>query len=54
MKYYTFTTKYEPVASKMAEIIEEKINEEVSLGNEFVNFSITNSCKAILVFKTKE
>ena len=38
----------------MAEIIEEKINEELLLEHELVNFSITNSCKAILVFKSNE
>lgn len=54
MKYFTFTTKYEPVASKMAELIEDKINKELLLGHEFISFSITSSCKAILVFKINE
>ena len=54
MKYFTFTTKYEPVASKMAELIEDKINEELLLGREFISFSITDSYKAILFFKSND
>ena len=52
--YKTVVVDYSPVANKMAMIVEEKINEMVKLGYEFITFSITNSCKAILVFREKQ
>ena len=52
--YKTVVVDYSPVANKMAKMVEEKINEMVKLGYEFITFSITNSCKAILVFKEKQ
>ena len=52
--YKTVVVDYSPVANKMAMMVEEKINEMVKLGYEFITFSITNSCKAILVFKEKQ
>ena len=52
--YKTVVVDYSPVANKMAKMVEEKINEMVKLGYEFITFSITNSCKAILVFREKQ
>ena len=50
MTYKTIVLDYEPVAKKMAEKIENEINTRSSHGWKFIDFSITNSCKAILVF----
>ena len=52
--YKTVVVDYSPVANKMAKMVEEKINEMVKLGYEFITFSITNSCKAILVFRENQ
>lgn len=54
MIYKTVVLEYEPKAKKMAQLIENEINTRVSQGWTFVTFSITNSCKAILVFTVPE
>ncbi len=53
MVYKTVVASYNPVADKMASDIENIINDKVKQGWEFVTFSVTNSAKAILVFKVK-
>ena len=50
MIYKTIVTDYAPKAKKMAGEIEKVINEKAKEGWELVTFSVTNSCKAILVF----
>lgn len=50
--YKTVVVDYFPKAKTMAEKVEEKCNEMLEKGYEFVSFSITNSSKAILVFRT--
>ena len=50
--YKTVVIEYSPKAKIMAGKVEEKCNEMLEKGFEFVSFSITNSSKAILVFKT--
>ena len=54
MTYKTIVTDYAPKAKKMAEEIERVINEKAKEGWELVTFSLTNSCKAILVFGVPE
>ena len=54
MIYKTVVVDYAPKAKKMAAAIEEKANEMLENGYELVTFSITNSAKAILVFKSSE
>lgn len=49
--YKTVVIGYSPFANNMASKVEEKANEMLKLGYELVTFSITNSCRAILVFK---
>lgn len=49
--YKTVVIDYHPKAKIMAGKVEEKCNEMLEKGFEFVSFSITNSSKAILVFK---
>ncbi len=51
MIYKTIVIDYAPKAKKMAEAIEETANEYAKQGYELVSFSITNSAKAILIFK---
>ena len=51
MTYKTIVTGYAPEAKKMAAEIEEVICQKALEGWEFVTFSVTNSCKAILVFR---
>lgn len=51
MIYKTIVTDYAPKAKKMAEEIERVINDKAENGWELVTFSVTNSCKAILVFR---
>ncbi len=51
MIYKTIVIDYAPKAKKMAEAIEEAANEYAKQGYELVSFSITNSAKAILIFK---
>ena len=54
MIYKTVVVDYAPKTKKMATAIEEKANEMSVNGYELVTFSITNSAKAILVFKSSE
>ena len=69
MTYKTIVTDYVPKAKKMADeiekVINEKakemadeiekvINEKAKEGWEPVTFSVTNSCKAILVFRVPD
>ena len=54
MTYKTIVTDYAPRAKKMADEIEQVINEKAKDGWELVTFSVTNSCKAILVFRVPE
>ena len=51
MTYKTIVTDYAPRAKKMAAAIEQTVNEKAQAGWELVTFSVTNSCKAILVFR---
>ena len=51
--YKTIVIEYSPKADTMATKIEEKSNEMLQDGYELVTMSITNSAKAILVFKKK-
>ena len=54
MTYKTIVTDYAPRAKKMADEIEQVINEKAKDGWELVTFSVTNSCKAIIVFRVPE
>ena len=45
---------YKPKAKKMAAAIEKKANEAARDGWELVTFSVTNSAKAILVFRVPD
>ena len=54
MTYKTIVTDCAPKAKKMADEIEQVINEKAKDGWELVTFSVTNSCKAILVFRVPE
>lgn len=54
MAYKTIVIDHSPKAKKMAAAIEEKANEMASVGWELVTFSVTNSAKAILVFRAPE
>ncbi len=51
MTYKTIVTNYSPRAKKMADEVERIINEKAKDGWEPVAFSVTNSCKAIIVFR---
>ena len=53
--YFTRVLPYAPAARTMAADLEKLINEVCEQENaEFVTFSITNSAKAIVVFKKKD
>lgn len=54
MTYQTIVIDYAPKAKKMAAAIEEAANERAQDGWELVTFSVTNSAKAILVFRAPE
>ena len=54
MIYKTIVVDYAPKAKKMAAAIEEAANEYAQRGWELVTFSVTNSAKAILVFRVPE
>ena len=54
MTYKTVVLPYQPRAEKMAASVEEKANEMALIGYELVTFSLTNSAKAILVFKSSD
>lgn len=49
--YKTVVIEYSSKADTMAKKVEEKSNEMLEAGYELVTMSITNSAKAILVFK---
>ncbi|RSU09846.1 hypothetical protein CBF29_10775 [Vagococcus elongatus] len=52
--YQTVVIDYSPKADKMAQAIVKKANEMHDKGFILVTMSITNSAKAILVFKQSE
>ena len=54
MTYKTIVIDYAPKAKKMAAAIEKTANEKAQDGWELVTFSVTNSAKAILVFRMPE
>ena len=54
MTYKTIVIDYEPKATRMAAAIEETANEHAQNGWELVTFSVTNTAKAILVFRVPE
>lgn len=54
MTYKTIVVDYAPKARKMAAAIEKAANECAQNGWELVTFSVTNSAKAILVFRVPE
>lgn len=54
MTYKTIVIDYAPKAKKMAAAIEEAANKKAKAGWELVTFSVTNSAKAILVFRVPE
>ena len=54
MTYKTIVIDYAPKAKKMAAAIEKTANEKAQDGWELVTFSVTNSAKAILVFRVPE
>ena len=49
--YKTVVIGYSPKADNMAKKVEEKANEMLEKGYEFVSMSVTTTAKAILVFK---
>ena len=54
MTYKTIVIDYAPKAKKMAAAIEQTANERAQDGWELVTFSVTNSAKAILVFRVPD
>ena len=54
MTYKTIVIDYAPKAKKMAAAIEKTANEKAQDGWELVTFSVTNSAKAILVFRVPD
>lgn len=54
MTYKTIVTDYAPRAKKMTAAIEKIANEKAQEDWELVTFSVTNSCKAILVFRVPD
>ena len=54
MMYKTIVVGYAPKAKEMADAIEKEANERAKDGWELVTFSVTNSAKAILVFRVPE
>ena len=54
MTYKTIVIDYAPKAKKMAAAVEQTANEKAQDGWELVTFSVTNSTKAILVFRTSD
>ena len=54
MMYKTVVVGYAPKAKEMAAAIEQEANERAKDGWELVTFSVTNSAKAILVFRVPE
>ena len=54
MTYKTIVIDYAPKAKKMAAAVEQTANEKAQDGWELVTFSVTNSTKALLVFRTPD
>ena len=54
MTYKTIVIDCAAKAKKLAAAIEKTANERAEDGWELVTFSVTNSAKAILVFRTPE
>ncbi len=54
MQYKTVVTDYYPKAKKMAEAVEKAANEMAKEHWELLTFSVTNSSKAILVFRSAD
>lgn len=54
MTYRTVVIDYAPKAKEMASAIEHTANECAQNGWELVTFSVTNSAKAILVFRVPD
>ena len=54
MTYRTVVIDYAPKAKEMASAIERTANERAQNGWELVTFSVTNSAKAILVFRVPD
>lgn len=52
MTYKTVVIDYAPRANTMSDKIEETANDMAQQGWELAAFSVTNSAKAILVFRT--
>ena len=52
--YKAIVVDYAPKAKKMAQAIEQTANARAQEGWELVSFSVTNSAKAILVFRVPE
>lgn len=51
MTYKTIVIGYAPKAKEMAAAIERTANERAQEGWELITFSVTNSAKAILLFR---
>ena len=51
MTYKTIVIDYAPKAKEMAAAFERTANERAQEGWELMTFSVTNSAKAILVFR---
>ena len=54
MTYRTIVIDYAPKAKEMASAIECTANERAQNGWELVTFSVTNSARAILVFRVPD
>ncbi len=54
MTYKAVAIDYNPRAEKMAEEVEKTANEQAKKGWELLTFSVTNSAKAILVFRSSD
>lgn len=54
MTYRTIVIDYSPKAKKMAAAIEKITNERAKEGWEPITFSVTNSAKAIMLFRVPE
>lgn len=54
MTYKTIVIDYTPKAKKMAAAVEKTANEKAQDGWELATFSVTNSGKAILVFRVPD
>ena len=54
MTYRTVVIDYAPKAKKIASAIERTANERTQNGWELVMFSVTNSAKAISVFRVPD